>query len=167
MQYKANSQGGQSRLYGIIPNSTHNFWHNPFSLPASKDTNTERIMMAHSMHSSRSSIKWAMIFGIPVYQNAVDGCEILHQLVRYPLVNVYMTMENHYFKCFFLSPISTGPFSIVMLNYQRVKALCLSNPMSNVSSSPIVTLPGAGSCHPQKGGELRGLFDKTTFNKNI
>ena len=37
----------------------------------------------------------------------------------YPLVNCHITTENHHFK-FGKSTISTGPFSIAMLNDQNV-----------------------------------------------
>ena len=39
---------------------------------------------------------------------------------RYPLVNIQKTMENHHANKMGTSTISTGPFSIAMLNYQRV-----------------------------------------------
>ena len=39
--------------------------------------------------------------------------------LSYPLVNVYIAMENHHVS-WGKSTISTGSFSIVMLNYQRV-----------------------------------------------
>jgi hypothetical protein len=37
---------------------------------------------------------------------------------NYPLVNVYITMENHHFQ--WENPLFLWPFSIAMLNYQRV-----------------------------------------------
>jgi hypothetical protein len=36
----------------------------------------------------------------------------------YPLVNVYITMEHHHFQ--WENQLLKGPFSIAMLNYQRV-----------------------------------------------
>ena len=42
----------------------------------------------------------------------------------YPLVNVYITMENHHF--LWVNPLFLWPFSIAMLNYQRV--LLMSTP---------------------------------------
>ena len=36
----------------------------------------------------------------------------------YPLVNVYIAMENHHFS--WENPLFLWPFSIAMLNYQRV-----------------------------------------------
>ena len=43
---------------------------------------------------------------------------ILQWISRYPLVNVYITMENHHFE--WENPLFLWSFSIAMLNYQRV-----------------------------------------------
>ena len=52
-----------------------------------------------------------MIIG--VQSTKKQGCEWI-----YPLVNVYIAMENHHFK--FGKSTINGPFSMAMLNYQRV-----------------------------------------------
>jgi hypothetical protein len=41
--------------------------------------------------------------------------------VGYPLVNVYITMENHHF--LWVNPLFLWSFSIAMLNYQRVNSM--------------------------------------------
>ena len=40
---------------------------------------------------------------------------MIHVHIIYPLVNVYITMENHHF----CKSAINGPFSTAMLNYQR------------------------------------------------
>ena len=59
----------------------------------------------------------------------------------YPLVNVYITMENHHFN----GKIDyKWPFSIAMLNYQRVKpGKAFGN---GTSVKNLVPLVDAGSC---------------------
>ena len=43
-------------------------------------------------------------------------------VAKYSLVDVNMTVDNHHFVMGKLT-ISTGPFSIAMLNYQRVSLI--------------------------------------------
>ena len=74
-----------------------------------------------------------------------------HEL-NYPLVNIHKTMENHHFK--WENPLFLWPFSIAMLNYQRVwKWVNIYYPMedeldSDRSYPELMDEPMIGCCWP-------------------